>query len=172
MSPTLIKRLVPVVLVCALGGSETATAQESELGGCPDGTERGYARVLRSTPLLEYLTDEQFAQAQPGDVFRMCRAGRRYVTITLMGFGVGFRILRTAVEIVLSLPPVDFKAEDFRRIACGIAQIQGTTPGLDAQNRALLEFTRANHITFPMLVAIRERALEEGLYSSPGGCPP
>jgi hypothetical protein len=158
------------ILACAAATTQPAPAQDSSLGGCPEGTERGYARVVRSAPLLEYLTDAQFAVAQPGDVFRMCRLNSRYAIVTLMGRGAGFRIRKSAVEVVLSLPPVDFRAEEFTRLACGIAQIQGAAPGLDAQNRALLDFARANHITFPMIIQIREEALNRGIYSMPGRC--
>ncbi len=147
-------------------------AQVSELGGCAAGTERGYVRVLRSSPLLEYLTDEQFAMAEPGDVFRMCTANNRFAVVTLVGRGVGFRLRRAAVEILYSLPTINFTSAEFTRLACEIARIQATAGGMDAQNRAFLPFARANHITFVMILQIREEALDRGIYSSPGRCGP
>ena len=147
-------------LTLALGATVAVPLDgQSPLGGCRDGSEIGWVRVERRTPLLEYRDNNTFTMAEIGDEFRLCRLTDDWAVVTLVQRGVGFRIARSAVVVQDSLSSRPLSLEQRSCIGQEIDAIQSRPRGVDAQSRALLTYARSVDLTLPHLMVIRSQSI-------------
>lgn len=150
-------------LTLALGAAVAVPLNgQVPLGGCREGSEIGWVRVERRTPLLEYRDNNTYTMAEIGDEFRACRELRSYVVITLVQRGVGFRIDRSAIEFLGQQTNRPLHIVERGCIARVINSIQSRYRG-DEQAKELLRYSRTVRRTLPELMMIRGATLRGGV---------